>query len=184
MEFVFSGSISDAVRGMLDGESFSSKDNIKTWSKKIAGIELKNEISLEVALKEFERICHIRHAAVHAGGYVSTRNAAALGVAPGSWISFGSPAAIHEIIGVVAASIRAYNQVLFESVLAGWLDRGLLQGNWSIDAEKFTALWRAFRSEGDIASSQRPGGARIRGSAYLAYLPVRKAFASRAASNA
>lgn len=180
MEFVFSGSVPDAVRGMLDGESFSSKANIIKWSKKIANVDLKNERSLEVALTEFERVCHIRHAAIHAGGYVSTRNAVALGVPPGSWISFGSPAAIHEIIGVITAGLRAYNQLLFESVLTGWLKEGMLRGNWSSDSKIFTDLWRAFRSEGDIASSRSSGGVPLRNTAYLAFLPVRQAFASRA----
>jgi hypothetical protein len=180
MEFVFSGSVSDAVRGMLDGESFSSKLNVTKWSKKIANVDMKNERSLDVALTEFERICHIRHAAIHAGGYVSTRNSVALGVPAGSWISFGSPAAIHEIIGVITASLRAYDQLLFESVLTGWLTEGVLRGDWSSDGKTFTDLWRAFRSEGDIASSRASGGAPIRNTAYLAYLPMRRAFASRA----
>lgn len=183
MEFVFSGSVQDAVRGMLDGESFSSKSNVMTWSKKIAGVDLKNARSLEVLLDEFERICHIRHAAVHAGGYVSTRGAAALGVPSGSWISFGSPAAIHEIVGVIAATLRAYNQVLFESVLTEWLRAGTMLGDWSADGDTFTSLWRAFRSEGDIASSRTAGGATpLRNTAYLAFLALRNAFASRASA--
>lgn len=179
MEFVFSGSAPDAVRGMLDGESFSSTSNIHDWSKKIAGVDLKKELSVKVALTEFERICHIRHAATHAGGYVGSRNAGALGVASGSWISFGSPAAIHEIVAVITASLRAYNQVLFESILGGWLDDATLRGDWSSDKELFTALWRAFRSEVDIESSWAPGGARIRATAYSAFLSVRNAFVSR-----
>lgn len=179
MEFVFSGSVPDAVRGMLDHESFSSKANIVAWSKKIVGTNLKNERSLEVALQEFERVCHIRHAAIHAGGYVSTRNAEVLGVPAGSWISFGSPDAIHEIIGVIAATIRSYNQVLFEAILADWLRHGVLEGDWRADRNTFTALWRAFRSEGDIVSSRVPGAAPIRANAYSAFLTIRKAFAAR-----
>lgn len=179
MEFVFSGSVQDAVRGMLDRESFSSKANVIAWSKRIAGADLSSERSLSVALEEFERVCHIRHAAIHAGGYVSTRNAEALGVPPGSWISFGSPAAIHEIIGVVTATIRAYNQVLFEKILSGWLAEGVLRGDWSTDKEKFAPLWEAFRSAGDIASSHASGDISMRSNAYLAFLAVRQAFASR-----
>lgn len=180
MEFVFTGSVADAVRGMLDSESFSSRSKVMTWTKKIGGVDLKSVISVEVLLTEFERICHIRHAAVHAGGYVSTRGAKALGVPSGSWISFGSPAAIHEIVGVIAATVRAYNQILFESILNEWLNAGLLLGDWSSDGATFTALWRAFRSEGDIASSRAAGSAPLRHTAYLAFLVVRNAFASRA----
>lgn len=180
MEYVFSGSVPDAVRGMLDGQSFSSKSNVVSWSKKIAGVEIKSVRSLDVLLDEFERICHIRHAAVHSGGYVSNRGAAALGVPSGTWISFASPVAIHEIVGVTAATIRAYNQVLFESVLSEWLSAGTILGNWATDKDTFSGLWRAFRSEGDIASSRAAGGAPIRTTAYYAFLAVRDAFASRA----
>lgn len=182
MEFVFSGSVADAVRGMLDGESFSSKSNVIKWSKRIAGVDLNNQRSLEVALAEFERACHIRHAAIHAGGYVSTRNAVELGVPPGSWIAFDSPAAIHEIVSVITACLRSYNQLLFESILTGWLRDGLLLGDWTLDRDRWTQLWRAFRSEGDIASSREGGPTPLRSTAYLAYVSMRAAFASRAAS--
>lgn len=180
MEFVFSKSVPDAVRGMLELESFSSRENLLSWTKKFTGSNLEKELSLDVALREFERVCHIRHAAMHAGGYVSSRNAAVLSVPPGSWISFSSPTAIHEIIAVVAATLRAYNQSLFEKILEGWLREGLLVGDWGSDKVRFEPLWRAFRSVGDISSSHLPGGEKLKRNAFHVYLGVQSDFAARA----
>ncbi|MFF0494447.1 hypothetical protein ACFYTQ_35985 [Nocardia sp. NPDC004068] len=179
MEYVFSGSVEDAVRGLLDRESFSSRDTIKEWAKKIAGMELSGNRSLSVALDEFERVCHVRHCAMHAGGYVSTRNAGSLGVPTGSWISFGSPAAIHEIISVVAATLRSFNQSLFEVLLGRWIDEGRLSGTWADDRGEFSGLWKAFRSKTDIDSSKFSGGPALKSTAYMAYRSVLPAITGR-----
>lgn len=182
MEYVFSGSVADAVRGLLDRESFSSKDTIKEWAKKIAGMEFSGNRSLNVTLAEFERVCHVRHCAMHAGGYVSTRNAGSLGVPTGSWISFGSPSAIHEIISVVAATLRSFNQSMFEVLLGRWIDEGILSGTWDKDRDAFSRLWCAFSSKSDIASSKFSGGPALKSNAYQAYRSVHPAIAGRARS--
>jgi hypothetical protein len=179
MEYVFSGSVADAVRGLLDRESFSSRDTVKEWAKKIAGMEVSGNRSLNVALTEFERVCHVRHCAMHAGGYVSTRNAGSLGVPTGSWISFGSPSAIHEIISVVAATLRSFNQSLFEVLLGRWIDERMLSGTWDEDRYHFSRLWSTFCSKRDIASSKFSGGPALKSNAYLAYRSVKPAVAGR-----
>ncbi len=127
MEFVFSGSVADAFRGMLDRES-SSRESVLTWSKKVTGSNLGKASSLSDALREFERVCHIRHAAIHAGGYLSTHNAAVLGVPAGTWISFDSPKGIYAMIGGVTATIRSFNQVMFEQILNDWINENVLTG--------------------------------------------------------
>lgn len=178
MEFVFTGSISDAVRGILHKESFSSSATIKAWAGKIAGANFASYASLNVALEEFERVCHIRHSAVHSGGYISARNAAVLGVPAGTWISFSSPDAIYEIISVVTATLRSFNQSLFEVLLGRWIDEGKLVGNWVDDKGQFSSLWCTFRSERDIESSQLLGPG-LRSNAYQAYRSVQRLIVAR-----
>jgi hypothetical protein len=178
MEFVFNGSVPDAVRGMLDRESFSSSATIKYWSKKIAGTSFSRYRSLTVALAEFERVCHIRHCAVHSGGYVSTHNAGVLEVPAGSWISFGAPDAIYEIISVVTATIRSFNQSLFEVVLGEWMDSGRLTGDWAQDRTPFSQLWNTFRSRRDIESSQL-SDAKLRANAYASYRSLQQSLIAR-----
>jgi hypothetical protein len=179
MEFVFSGSVADALRGMLDRESFSSRENVLAWSKKVTGSDLGRARSLNDALGEFERVCHIRHAAIHAGGYLSTHNAKALGVPAGTWISFDSPKGIYEIISVVTATIRSFNQVLFEQILTGWIADAALKGVWTDDKDKFSSLWTAFSSTGDIDSDKAAGNGILKDTPYKAYLTVRKAVRAR-----
>lgn len=180
MEFVLSGSIPDAVRGILDRESFSSKQTIVAWAKKIAGDGLGESRSLALSLDEFERVCHVRHCAMHAGGYVSSRNAQVLDVPVGSWISFAAPTAIHEITAVVTATLRAFNQTLFEVVLSRWIDERQLSGDWNVDKEQFTSLWSVFRSTRDIDSASLSGPP-LRRTAYQAYLAIRSAASARSA---
>ena len=183
LEFVLSGSVADAVRGALDHESFSSKTNVATWSKKIASFDPLTHTSLKRALSDFDRVCHIRHAAIHAGGYVSTRNAEVLDIPPGSWIAFESPLAVHEVINVIASTIRAYNQLLFERILSSWLEEGIMQGDWTADRDRFTPLWDAFKCLGDINSSGAAGGISLRKTAYRNYQLTRSAFEARRAVN-
>ncbi|WP_447644062.1 hypothetical protein [Nocardioides zeae] len=176
LEYVFSASIPDAVRGILETESFSSRANVTDWSKRLLGTKFEQNRSLAVALEEYERVCHIRHSAVHSGGYLSGRNASALGVQPGQWISFTTAGAIQAIVNVVTATIRAYNQGVFEKVVEDWLRDGEMVGSWGADKDAFTALWRALRSQSDIDANTGT----LKGNAYLAYLPMQRSFRSRA----
>ncbi len=182
MEFVFSSSVSDAVRGMLDRESFSSRETVMNWARKIAAMNLTDRPSLRIALEEYERVCHVRHCAMHSGGYVSSHNAHALDVPAGTWISFNSAKAIHEIISVVTATLRAFNQMLFETILSSWINENQLTGNWNDDKDRFTPLWCAFRSERDIASSRSMGPRPLRSNAYHSYAVIRKAIVARTQS--
>ncbi|GAA1554380.1 hypothetical protein [Kribbella lupini] len=184
MEFVFSGSVAEAVRGLLDTSSLSSKENVTGWAKKIAGTAFKDSRSLLRLLDEFERICHIRHAAMHAGGQVSTRNARVLKVPPNTWISFGSPQAIYDITSVIVATLRSFNQTLFENILREWLDQNHMSGSWSDDASSFTALWELFKSTGDIESNRTTGDKSLNPNAYQAYRSIRSSVAARRAAGA
>lgn len=182
MEHVFTGSVDGAVRGMLDRESLSSRHNVLSWTKKVTGQDLSKSLSLDTTMREFEHACHIRHAAVHAGGYVSSRNAAVLGVASGSWISFASPSAVHDFVAVVTSTIRSFNQSLFEALLGRWIDKAHLTGNWTADRDSFGALWSAFRSQVDIESDRLARGGVVKQTAYNAYRAVQPLIGSRAAA--
>ena len=133
MEFVLSGSLSEALRSLLAGKSFSSKETVRAWSKTLTGLEIPVGTSLGRALLEFELVCHVRHCAVHAGGYIGERNASVLGVPSGRWIAFSASSVVHTIVAVVTATIRAFNQALFEHLLGRWIDESVLTGVWKED---------------------------------------------------
>ena len=182
MEFVVSGSISDALRSSLHLTSFASAENVKTWTKRIAGYRITAAESAGANLALFERACHVRHCAIHAGGYVAAHNARVLGVEVGSWISISSPASVHEVVAVVAATLRAYNQGLFEHLLSRWITENILSGDWSADKVLFERIWQIFRSKSDLESARLQGRANVRSRPYDAYLVIRRAIRSRNAS--
>lgn len=178
LEYVFSGNVGEAVRAVLDRESFSSQKTINDWLKTLVGSTTDKNRSAVVALEEFERVCHIRHCAIHAGGYVSSHNARVLGIEAGSWIAFETPDAIHEIIGVVVATIRVLNQHIFSSVVSKWIDEGVLSGQWTSDRDLFAPMWRAFYSAKDSESGTLNGDPLAR-RAYDAYRSVQGAALAR-----
>lgn len=178
LEFVSTGSFPDALRSVLELTSFSSGKNLREWTTKIAGMKIPNEAGLSRLLDDFDKVSHVRHCAVHAGGYVSPGNASTLGVPGGSWISLASSAAIHEIVAVLTAVIRSYNQTLFEDVLSRWINAGDLNGTWQEDRGQFSALWRLFASRADRAGGGA-GAATIAGRAYDAYRTIQGDLLSR-----
>ncbi|RYV51012.1 hypothetical protein [Pengzhenrongella frigida] len=181
IEYVISGSVSDALRASLDRTSFSSAGAVKEWTKKITGLDIKGRSSLTVELASFELVCHVRHCAIHAGGYVAAHNAKVLDLPIGSWISFDTPGAIHDIVAIVAATIRAFNQLLFEHILSRWIDEDILTGQWADDREMFSVLWKTFCSRSDIESA-RLQGQPLRLNAYHVHQSMQRMLRARHAS--
>lgn len=179
MAHVYSGSIEDALRASLDAVSFSDQAAVRDWTKKIAGVSIEKTGELASCLAEFHRASHIRHCATHAGGYVAARNAAVLGLAAGSWITFPSQNSIHSLVAVIAAFIRAYNTRLFEETTSRILDQGLLKGNWSSDKEVFGPIWRAFKCAPDIQAGRARGLGNYPTIPYRAFLGMRRQVLAR-----
>lgn len=157
MEYVSSGSLPEALRAHLDRTSFSKADTVKDTARSLTGVSIPSGSSLSFLLNEFEVVCHIRHCAVHSGGYVASHNASVLDVPPGSWISFKTAQPIYRIVRVVTACVRAFNQTLFEHVLGRWIDQRLLAGEWNADRDAFDPLWRTFRSALDTEGARKSG---------------------------
>lgn len=180
MEFVFEGDPSEALRGVLDKQSFSSRTTVTEWLKRLLGKPVAKNSTLDTLLADFERVSHIRHCAVHAGGYISGHNAKNLGVPRGHWISFAEPGAVHEVIATVASTVRTVNQFVFESVVSSWIDQQVLCGVWSVDKLRFDPLYRALVSLEDSESSRfNPQSVRIRERSYDSYRSIQKAVVSR-----
>lgn len=180
MEFVFEGDPSEALRGVLDRQSFSSRSNVAEWLKRLLGKPVLRDSTLDTLLADFERVSHIRHCAVHAGGYISAHNAKSLGVPRGHWISFSEPGAVHEVIATVASTVRSVNQFVFESIVASWIDSRVLCGRWGIDKALFDPLYRAFVSLEDSSSARySPHGVRVRERAYDSYRVIRSSVLAR-----
>lgn len=154
--------------GLFEGVSFAGEAEVKKRSNSLLNFSWAGTGSLGVALKNFDAVCHIRHASVHSQGLLSRGNARALRIQP-------SAAASHVVIDfshlqkialICTSLVRAYNSELFRTTIDKWVAEKVLTGSWADDRRIFTALVKQFVSQVD---SVGPGTANSR---YKALLPT------------
>ncbi len=182
LEYVSKGSRAEAMRDILSLSSFASMSTVSGWLKQVVGVKAL-PIDLKRVLQDYETVCQVRHVAIHTGGHVTNLNAEKLGVPVGAWLYPDSSKAVYEIIAVVAAAVRAFNQATLDAVIGGWLDAGLLSGEWENDRPLFAPLWRSFYSERDRASAVASNNGGIRSNVYQAYRVVQASARSRYVGN-
>ena len=161
---------------LFENASFSSSKEIKRMTEKMLGVDISSARSLMAAITEYERICHLRHAAIHAHGALTSVNASAIGV-PGEL----APASVslevgglHGVARVCQSVVRAYNQELYGRMIERWIGAGVLSGVWGKDKTNFSRLHWLFTSTED-------GGVV---DAKTAHVPVSAARRARAAQGA
>lgn len=163
---------SELARGIFEGSSFASESEIRKRTKQVCGVSWSESDSVGVALANFEKVCHMRHAAVHAQGILNRGNARALGV-EGSGRQLHIVVDLNHLHAVAHACIsfvRAYNQRLYDGLLQRWLTFKLLSGTWADDKSYFARLYVLFRSDSDAVSPR---------TAYTAYRALRPVILQR-----
>jgi len=67
---------------LMDGTTFIKSDNIKNECNKLLGVSIQvtKKSSLEVAFKDFDSICQLRHCIVHRFGKIGVNNIIKLGI--------------------------------------------------------------------------------------------------------
>lgn len=140
--------------GVLEGLSLAGKGEIKKQTMAMTGLEIKNGSSEFVALEDFEKICHIRHAIVHAKGQLGSHNAIELGLASSSprRIEFDS-INFQKLVAKTQNAVRAYNRFLFRASLERWIKEDKLTGNWPEDEPIFRPLHALLYSKMDAIGS-------------------------------
>lgn len=157
----------DMALGLLENSALSGEDELKKRTRAITGLDFKQGSSVDVTLAEFDRICHLRHAAVHCLGELGARNLSELGArtASRSCLVF-TVLTFQSLVVQCHNAVRSYNQFLFDGIVSRWIDTGQLQGSWGQDGGLFTPLFTLFASADDGLSAQ---GAEA---AYLQLLPT------------
>jgi hypothetical protein len=119
--------------------SFSDTATIKKWTRKLCELEIPETSSLADALREFEKICALRHAAIHANGRLGANNVAEIGLSPQHSLSvaldFSSFQSISEIC---LNTVRAYNRFIWDKTLSRWIKGKVLIGKYDSDREIFS----------------------------------------------
>jgi hypothetical protein len=137
--------------GLFDGASLAGASEIRKKTQSLLGVNFHQSSSAYVALDEFDKVCHLRHAAVHARGILSHGNAAALGlgVTTGRRTLDVSFANLQLAGAVCHSAVRAYNRTVYEKLVHRWIDASVLKGPWTVDKPMFQPLFELFRSQKD-----------------------------------
>ena len=108
--------IDEVELGLFDRSSLAGANEVRSWTKRLLGLDLDGGCS--AALSEYDLVCHLRHASVHAQGILGSGNARELGLAaPGRQsvsLDFG---ALQQVGAVCHGMVRSYNRWLYERML-------------------------------------------------------------------
>jgi hypothetical protein len=139
--------------GLFDAASLASSEELRRATKRFLGLEIRAGSSVHAALDEFNKACHLRHAAVHSRGRFNRGNAGVLGlaaVAAPAYLDVNF-AALQGLGAACHSFVRSYNRFLYNSTVTRWLAAGELSGDWKSDKPAYTALFALFYSKTDQA---------------------------------
>lgn len=124
--------------------SFSDTETIKKWTRKLCEIEIPATSSLADALREFEKVCALRHAAIHANGRLGANNLSEIGLVSQQPVSVALDlTSFQSIAEICLNTVRAYNRFVWDKTLSRWIKGKTLVGKFEEDLEtfrKFVAL--------------------------------------------
>lgn len=143
--------------GVFEHASLSGKGEVVKYTRDLAGFNIHKESSVGVALAEFERVCQLRHAIVHAQGRLWYKNICELGL-PQSKPRCVCLTALG-FQGCVARThnaVRAYNAFVGNRVIGTWASSKLLTGKWSDDRALVEAFHGLFYSKKDGSGEADP----------------------------
>jgi hypothetical protein len=163
-----------AALALFENTTFASLKELKNQTANIAGINI-DSASVGEAISKYEKLCHMRHAATHAGGLLNSRNARELGITVTGVAHevLLSEAKLQTAASVCYSAVRAYNRWLFQGLIQSWIDQQVLSGKWATDKSLLESLFGLFHSKEDGVGPP---------SAYHVFLGIRAGVLAAAAS--
>jgi len=151
---------------ILEGYSFTSEQNIDEALKNVLDIKGTKPERVALALREYSRICEIRHCCVHRFGRLGSRNAIKLGLSDHSTI-LERPFAptvtdLQEIADLLRTFVKTMNNFIFANIISRTVKRGGVMNDgyswtwvwlWSRDRHKFKKYYDLFASTKDVTPS-------------------------------
>lgn len=139
--------------GLLEGVSLSSADEIRRRTSKLTPFSITERSSVDVALNQFDMLCQLRHAAIHARGELGVRNMLCMGIrisddSKQQTLAIAFPT-FQAAVAVCRSAVQAYNRFMFEAVVTEWIGAPVFQGTWAVDKARFEDLFNLFRSRRD-----------------------------------
>lgn len=149
---------SDAIGyALIEGSSMSGSKEVKAQTRNVCGIDLNSNASVDQALRDFDKVCHLRHAAVHSYGELGARNVREMGMSLTDRHRLHlTPLTYQSITAVCHNAVRAYNRAVYTKTIDRWLGRDVLTGEWHRDKEFFAPVYRLFYSQIDKLGYSTP----------------------------
>lgn len=135
--------------------TLTEQGKVKALLEARFGVIVNQHPDLERAIEQFETLCNLRHALVHSGGVVNSRNAKNLGhesSRSGCRVQLG-PGELQLAASVCMDLVRAAHAEVGKHIFWRWVVSGHLKGNRSRDRSKITQYAGVFLSKRDAGDS-------------------------------
>lgn len=159
---------------LFDASSLADAAEVRKRTHKLIGFQIAERTSTYEALEEFDKVCVMRHAAVHSRGTLGRGNVRDLGIPladQGSRVLKLEFATLQQAGAACQSVVRAYNRFVFRKTIERWGAEKNLTWEWEADGSAFTDLVGLFASKKDFDRSIR---------AYDVYRGFRSAFTDHA----
>jgi hypothetical protein len=133
-------------RSAFEFMAFSSADNIRKALTNFAHHQVRHGGALEEMLKEYDKLCELRHAVVHSGHLVAGKNALKLALRNNGYplkVALNY-AGLQSTGAVCTALVQAANTELFEGLVGRWAKDWRRLASW--DASQETKLFKTLRT--------------------------------------
>jgi hypothetical protein len=144
----------DLGRAVFDSVNFSSVDIIVDMTSKYLSLNVgkKGEPEVAAALNDLQKVFIVRHAVVHANGYLSPKNLMELGLPHANpTIVAATYKAFENIVEVSLNSIQSYNIFLFNSLVRRAVNNSqLLLDSTANDIDQYSRYWKLFSGNDSI----------------------------------
>lgn len=153
-------SIELLAEAFLEDMTFISKEKIESLFRQILGLEKIPE-RVQLMLREYERICQLRHCIVHRFGKLGTKNAINLGLKEHRELLEKpiqiTAAQLQDMALSLFMTVKTINNFVYDGVLKR---QAKLSTEWTwdyaIDAARFRTYYEVFSTKLDAEPSEKP----------------------------
>ena len=135
---------------LLEDSTFLKKASIKEHLKSFLGLSInfQQELDLEKALDEYEKVCHLRHCIAHRSGRLGSKNAIELGLDTFSRYlekpinpTFDS---VNNVFNICHNVVLECNDFIFDCIIERTVAKGMWTGDLRKDKKKFLIIYEVF----------------------------------------
>lgn len=155
---IYRSKLTDLGRSAVEHISFADPVNIRKTLDAIIGYKLNPGGGIEAMLRDYAKICSIRHSLVHSAGQLSVRNAVSASIATQKEplrVNIGFTQ-FQEMGSVCTGLVIAINVELFACMCRRWALEWRKFDSWqdSERLEAFERIWDCFYSREDAAKGR------------------------------